>query len=359
MNVKLTGKLARTIVPAAVACLLWAGPALAAEYWLCAGAMTKLMPDPDGSGPLRGQRITMWGFALDNNNDLSDGCGTRPRVPGPELVVPDGDATGLTVHLRNDLPLLNRRPVRVSILIPGQAAGTGGAPAGAFFTDAQGRQRARSFTVETPRRGVRTYTWPAFRPGTYLYMSGTHPALQVQMGLYGMARRDAGPGTAYAGVPYDQQVTLLYSEIDPALHRAVAGNLYGPGPAMTVHSTLNYRPSYFLVNGRPFARGVTPNIPAGAAGSTTLIRFLNAGLQEHVPVVQEAYLRLVAEDGNPATYPAERYSVPLPAGKTVDALFTPAAAGVYPVYDRRLSLTNRAQTPGGLLSFLEVAPSAP
>ena len=354
MNRRTLRTTARVLAPALVAVCLWSSPSPAAEYWLCAGRTTKTMPDPDGPGPLRGQLISMWGFALDNNQNLADGCGGPPRVPGPALVVPDGDATGLTVHLRNDLPLLNRRPVRVSLFIPGQAAGTAGAPAGAFFTDAQGRQRARSFTVETPRGGVRTYTWPGFKPGTYLYMSGTHPALQVQMGLYGMARRDAAPGTAYAGVPYDQQVTLLYSEIDPALHRAVRLNLYGPSPRMSIHSTLKYRPTYFLVNGKPFAKGVTPNIPAGVAGSTTLIRFLNAGLQSHVPVIQGAYVRLVAEDGNPARYPIEQYSVLLPAGKTVDALFTPGNPGVYPIHDRRLSLTNSLQTPGGLLSFLEV-----
>lgn len=344
----------RVLAPALVALFLWTSPSPAAEYWLCAGQTVKVMPDPDGPGPLPGQRITMWGFALDDNNNLADGCGRPPRVPGPELVVPDGDATGLTVHLRNDLPRLNRRAVRVSLFIPGQAAGTAGAPAGAFFTDAQGRQRARSFTNETARGAIRTYTWPAFRPGTYLYMSGTHPALQVQMGLYGVARKDAAAGAAYAGVPYDQQVTLLYSEIDPGLHLAVSLNLYGPG--LRKSSTLKYRPTYHLVNGKPFVQGVTPNIPAGAAGSTTLVRFLNAGLQSHVPVIQGAYVRLIAEDGNPYRYPTERYSVLLPAGKTVDALFTPGTPGVYSIHDQRLSLTNGMQTPGGLLSFLEVGP---
>lgn len=357
MRRTLTGKLARSIVPAVTACLLCAGPAVAAEYWLCAGTTTKTMPDPDGAGPKTGQVITMWGFARDDNNDLSDGCGRRPQVPGPPLLVPAGDTSGLTVHLRNDLPRLNRRVVPVSIVIAGQASGAGGAPPGSFFTDAQGRERVRSFTRETRPGTPRTYTWPNFRPGTYLYTSGSHPALQVQMGLYGMARKDDSAGAAYAGVPYDQGVTLLYSEIYPALHAAVRRNLYGPGKRIT--STLRYRPSYFLVNGQPFAAGVTANIPAGAALSTTLIRFLNAGLQSHVPVIHGAYLRLVAEDGNPYAYPAERYSALLPAGKTIDALFTPQNPGIYPIYDRRLSLTNAKMTPGGLLSFLEVLPSAP
>ena len=37
-------------------------------------------------------------------------------------------------------------------------------------------------------------------PGTYLYQSGSHPAVQVQMGLYGGVTSDAAAGEVYSGV---------------------------------------------------------------------------------------------------------------------------------------------------------------
>ena len=84
------------------------------------------------------------------------------------------------------------------------------------------------------------------------------------------------------------------------------------------------------------------------AGQPTLLRFLNAGLQTHVPVINGMSMRLIAEDGNPypwPTNPREQYSVMLPAAKTIDAIIVPqAVAGEvttrYPIYDRRMGLSN-------------------
>ena len=156
-------------------------------------------------------------------------------------------------------------------------------------------------------------------------------------------------------------MTLLYSEIDPALHAAVAGDYYNPGRA----STLNYQPRYFLINGKPFQSG-DPALATLTAGQTTLLRFLNAGLQTRVPVINGITMRLVAEDGNPYPWPAnprEQYSVMLPAAKTIDAIIVPQAvaggtAARYPVYDRRMGLSNDGAADGGMLAFLDVAPAA-
>ena len=56
---------------------------------------------------------------------------------------------------------------------------------------------------------------------------------------------------------YDNQLVLLYSEIDPALHTAVARfNLW----QNSYKTTINYVPKYFLVNGTPFVGGTTADI---------------------------------------------------------------------------------------------------
>jgi hypothetical protein len=157
---------------------------------------------------------------------------------------------------------------------------------------------------------------------------------------------------AYATVPpvtYTAEVPLVYSEIDPALHAAVAAGTYG---SAAMSSTLNYSPKYFLVNGEAYTPGVTLPIATGAAGSPTLLRLINAGLETHVPVLQGLDMSLVAEDGKPYPYARAAYSAPLAPLKTMDAVITPAVDGDYAIYDRRLSLANNTVAPGGMLRVL-------
>lgn len=313
---------------------------------------------PDGSS------VTMWGFG--------PGANGAPTVPGPAIVVPAGE-TVLEVTLTNNLT------VPVSIVILGQAAPTvGGSLPGPTFVNSAGTQtwtgsrppgirdaRIRSFTRETAPGDTVTYTFSGLRPGTYLYESGTHQAVQVQMGLYGAmtlnaADAVAGPPAvlpqAYPGVSYDTEVTLLYSEVDPALHAAVAGGTYGT-PAYP--STINYEPKFFLVNGAAYSAGPppTPAVPAGTASGSTLLRLLNAGLNTHVPTLLGGTLSLVAEDGNAYPHARHQYSAPLPAGKTADAIFSAPAAGDYPLFDRALALMAGPASDSGLRTVLAVGAS--
>jgi len=306
------------------------GQASAVTYNLCAGTTNVTMPD--------GTSIPMWAYGTDT------GGACTPTIPGPPITVPTGDAT-LTIVLRNELP----EPV--SVVVPGLSSTE--APAPVTFTDGQGRTRARSFVKETPTDGTTTvsYSFNA-RPGTYLYHSGSHPAVQVQMGLYGAVTGDAAPGEAYPGIAYDAEVVMLYSEIDPALHAAVTSGSYGTA---AYPSTVNYHPKYFLVNGAPYSTG-TADLPAGAVGQRTLIRFLNAGLDHHAPTLLGEHMSLVAEYGNPYPYARTQYSVFLAAQQTRDAIVEPAAQGSLALYDRRERLTNSADdAPGGLMRFLAVS----
>jgi FtsP/CotA-like multicopper oxidase with cupredoxin domain len=288
----------------------------------------------------------MWGFALD---DSFEGVELEAvSVPGPRLTVPAGDTT-LTIHLDNNLL------VPISIVIPGQVA----TMTPVFFTDGQGRQRVYSFTHETSAGNTTMvdYAWTNLKPGTYLYLSGTHPAVQVQMGLYGAVTNDVVPAgaeeEAYPDVTYDAEVLLLYSEIDPALHSAVDDGSYGTtGPT----STVDYRPKYFLINGEPYTATTLP-MSAGVMGDRVLLRFLNAGLQTHVPNLLGMYMNVIAEDGNPYNYPKNQYSLPLPAGQTKDAIVVPSADGTYPLIDRMANVTNAGGfSLGGMVRFLDVAP---
>jgi hypothetical protein len=361
---------------------------------------------PGSSGPFGNPApITMWGFI---QTGTGAGCTFTTPAPSPTvsaLTVPTltaavGDT--LVIHLKNNLPPAGTPQYvappatvapatyseAVSVVIPGQRSaltptwtdGTTGARTSLT-------QRVRSFTRETPQQNATpvAYTFGPLKAGTFVVESGTHPAVQLQMGLYGVLKvLPVGGGTAYAdpSSAFDSEVTLLLSEIDPVLHAAIAAGTYGDAPAGPTPasppavlpttwrtSTVDYHPKYFLLNGRPFS-ATSPSLPIGAVNRRVLIRLLNAGLATKVPVLQGSYVSVIAEDGNfatasgftgsppnlvPATCPAPRsqYSIVLPAGKTFDAILvtSPTPARI-PFYDRRLNLTNNGTSPGGMLAIL-------
>ncbi|MEW6486252.1 MAG: multicopper oxidase domain-containing protein, partial [Pseudomonadota bacterium] len=326
--------------------LVQVSSAAVVDVYLRADAFTVTMPD--------GQVIPMWGF-VQTDNTYTPLPGQVPAVPGPQIDAMAGDT--VNIHLLNNLTGLYTEPV--SLHIPGQIAVT--APTwndGSTGNRTSLTQRVRSFAHEAAQGGgTATYTWSNLKSGTYLYQSATHPAVQVQMGLYGILEVNAAagpPAQAYdTDTAYDVDLALVFSEIDPALHTAVAAGTYGVNPASTIH----YNPKYFLINGKPFTYGESA-VPIGTPSQTTLLRFLNAGLDDHVPVFQGLYLKIVAEDGKLYPYPKYQYSVHIPAGKTVDALLSPSPEGYYPLYDRRLYLTNAAASPGGMLRYLVVQSAA-
>jgi len=291
---------------------------------LRADTTTVTMPD--------GAVVTMWGYAL--------GSGAV-SVPGPAISVPPGDT--LRINLTNNLS------EGVSVMIPGQAMpldGTSSSPQVVRNPDG----RIRAFTHEAAPGQTAAYVWPALKAGSYLYQSASHPAVQVQMGLYGALTHDQAGGAAYTGVPYNRSVTLLYSEIDPVLHAAVRDGVYGTA---AYPSTINYKPEYFLINGKPYA-DPPPAFPTANTGERVLLRLMNAGLQTHTPTLLGLRASLVAEDGNLYPQALDQYAVMLPAGKTIDAVVVPAAAQKYPIYDHSLSLTNAQTGPGGMLTYLNV-----
>jgi FtsP/CotA-like multicopper oxidase with cupredoxin domain len=335
------------------------------------------MPDGAVSAPTAtgcpANTIKMW---LPSNNDavLPD---TGLLAPGSFVISAD-EGDSLTINLSNELA------IPVSLVISGQVLTPNNGPV--WFTDIADpytsmtfsgirppgnvTSRVRSFSHEAPAGapgapGAATaYTWPSLKPGTYLILSGTHPSLQVQMGIYGVLIVRAAGGGPYAGITAPaQEVTLLFSEIDPAIHNS-ADDAAMVATTPTIPSTNVFYPKYFLINGKAFP-GNNP-IPIGAAGSTTLLRFANAGLDTYVPLLQGQNMLVIAEDGylkpvelRPVDGSLNRYSVDLHAGKTFDALLTNPAAGYIPLYDRRLYLSNAAQAPGGMLTYLEVPDGAP
>jgi FtsP/CotA-like multicopper oxidase with cupredoxin domain len=328
--------------------------ARANPFFLKAAPSAVTMPD--------GRTVPVWGYASCTDATFTV-CGAV-SVPGPSLVVADTDVS-VTLSVKSELP------VPTSLVIPSQIATLSptfvdaadvpisvGARAAGDVTS-----RVRSFSTEAVPLAlggpdVATYVFPTFAAGTYLYQSGTDPAVQVQMGLYGAITKDAALGAAYPGRAYAAQATVLFSEIDPAVHDAVA--LGAPV------DLVRYRATYFLVNGTPYAPGAA-EIAAGTSGQAgpTLLRLLNAGLESRVPVVLGVGTTVIAEDGRPYADPRPRTAPLLAPAQTLDVLATFPAAGRYPLFDRRLALTTGVPAPGrspfggGAFAYLRFADPPP
>ncbi len=261
----------------------------------------------------------------------------------------------------------------------------------------------QSFSTEVAVGATTALTWKAPRAGTYLIESGTHPSIQGAMGLYGIlvvttAPSGATAGTAYAGVNYNAEVPLLFSEIDPIQNKAVstAVNTAGfsetavwsaqPGgcgnPSSSSYQTcyppvVNYTPLYYLINGVAFDKTNTsgslfPVTPATGVTGSVLVRLVNAGSRMHVPAIVGSQtgattaavggFSLIAEDGNPLPgIPRVQNEVFMAAGKTYDVMINvPTNGAALPVYDRELSLSGNATArDAGMLAYIGINGSAP
>ncbi|MCU7932616.1 MAG: tandem-95 repeat protein [Candidatus Thiodiazotropha sp. (ex Codakia rugifera)] len=383
MNVK--------IKPIVIACALAlaAGQAGAEDYYLATKQYTKQFPMADGTLV----SVPMWGYVEDPAGICYDAAtnGDRltcinalpdPDVPGPVLSVPSND-TELRILLSNGLT----EPT--SVIIPGQELPFSAFSNGPTWNDgsvgARGAnltKKVRSYTREAPANGGRRhYAWtnirnnPVNNSGTFMYHSGTHPQNQVYMGLYGAVTKNAAdatlttPAELYPGVVYNNEVSLFYSEIDPDHNAAVAAG--DPN-----YTPIAYHPQWFLINGEPYVDGITPDIAVSNAGVPTLLRFLSASSENHVPVIQGLHGMIHAEDGIQYTWqdgvtgattmaPRQQYSVGLPPLKTKDVIVTPALEGRYAVYDGNGYMTNPSDPEvvtagdavGGMLRFLNFGPS--
>jgi len=241
-----------------------------------------------------GNTIYFWGFADSDS-------GGNFQYPSPTLCVSEGDT--VTVNLTNTLA----EPV--SIVFPGQVN------VSATMTSGAGNNGL--FTLEANPGETVQYSFTASQPGTYLYESGTAPHKQIQMGLFGALVVRPAMDTATEHFAYDDASTeynpefeylLVLHDIDPDLHRAVElGTTYDVTTKHDRYWTINGRsnPDTLFGNGVPWL----PNQPYGAMVTIreydatdnplpALIRYANAGMENHPFHPHGNHLRIIAQDGN-------------------------------------------------------------
>src|SRR5947207_5601246 len=231
---------------AASVLLLASGASFAQSVSLTAAATTTTLPD--------GSVVPMWGYSCSAAAVAPATCaslnanaavGTWSPVV---ITVPPGN---LAISLTNSLPAA---VPETSLVIVGQLGGGLGTTASSVASpahatqsttwpiagDATGPQnvpppqgnRVQSFSTPVLPGATTALNWVGLKPGTYLIESGTHPSIQVPMGLYGILVVTTAPagttaGTAYPAVgaalavTYNAEVPLEFSEIDPVQNASV------------------------------------------------------------------------------------------------------------------------------------------
>ncbi len=346
----ITNKIFKTL--AITGLMLASGASQAVDVYLQTQAYVKTIP----TSATTSQDVPMWGFALCDVNWQN--CSLAANQQSAQLNLTTADT--LTIKLMNTLS------TPVSIVVPGQNAG--GQPV--MEADGQGRLRVRSFVQETAAGGTSDYVWNSLLAGTYLYQSGTHPSIQVPMGLFGAmvvtpatanAACELGQASAYDSQNscFDQDSVVLFSEIDPVQNAAVAAAL----DVASYPSTINYNPSFFLTNGTLFA-----DLPSAVSGEKVLVRLINAGLRSHSPSFVGLEMGLIAEDAN--LYPGltrTQSTALLPAGKTRDAILNIPFAGdgvtpaniTFSLFDRMPTFSNEELLDGNAAGGLIVGNGSP
>jgi FtsP/CotA-like multicopper oxidase with cupredoxin domain len=282
------------------------------ELWAKAGTATLTT----------GVSVPVWGYAAAD----ADPAG----LPGPVLVVNQGDTVTVTLH--------NALSEPTALLFQGQSLPPD--------------------TVGTPAGGAKSYTFTASAPGTYLYEAGLLENTQHQpaMGLYGaLVVRPASPNQAYdATTAFDDEALVLVSEIDTALNNSA-------NPAG--FDMRKFAPKYFLINGKahPGPDLVTLPDPVAtpypATGFNLLLRYVNAGLKHHSMALLGLRQKFIANDGSLLLHPRDGVSETIAPGQTVDAMTTIPPAVVpdsrFAIYDAGMNLNNsNAAGMGGMLTFV-------
>ena len=223
-----------------------------------------------------------------------------------------------------------------------------------------------------------TYIYRPHDPGTYMYHCHFEDVEHVSMGMTGVVfvRPVLGPNYAYndPATAFDREYPVLLTELwtqerFEAVH-------------IQEHDWSDYKPDYWLMNGRSYPDTLEPNgdpmAPANEGtplqfqpisslitanvGQKVLLRFVNLGYQQQAMKLDGLNMRVVGKDatllrgldslgvrGGPgsADLSYETDTIYIGPGESYDAIFTASAAGTYLLYNRNYAYLNN----GGSSSY--------
>jgi len=325
---------ARLLAPVVAVALLLTTSAFAAAPGIT-GPTFNLVASPAYITQPDGQMVYSWGYGCNSAPTgfapaaITNGACGNMQIPGPTLVVTEGQAVSVT--LTNNLPTAAGN---TSILFPGFNVTTTGGVAGLL-------------TQEAAPGGSVTYNFTAGSPGTRSYYSGTQGDLQVEMGLYGaiivlpsnvptactsgLATKNlqaegahgesdfrlAAAAYDHAKSCYDREYLFQFSEMDPNIHHQADLQVQATGTctAGSAGCSLNvptepYHPAYFMINGRSMPDDMDPNYaaeyphqpyngnPHMHPGEQVLLRIIGQGRWQHPFHEHGNHVRILGRDGN-------------------------------------------------------------
>jgi len=300
-----------------------------------------------------GQMVYSWGYGCTGGtasgflpSHITDGFCNTMQIPGPTLIVNEGDV--VTVTLTNNLPA---SAGNTSILFPGFQVCLGTITSGVCNAPASANGVAGLLTQEAAPGGTVTYSFIASTPGTRAYYSGTQGDLQVEMGMFGAIVvlpanvpanctigkaadnlvaeghwgeddfRLAKSAYDHPDTCYDREYMFQFSEMDPAIHRQAEEQVSATAATCTAHGagspgcSLNvptepYHPAYFMINGRSMPDNMDPNYaaeyphqpyngnPHMHPGELVLLRIIGQGRWQHPFHEHGNHVRVLGRDGN-------------------------------------------------------------
>ncbi len=276
-----------------------------------------------------GVTVTIWGYAKTGNGS--------PQVPGPTIIANQGETLSVTIH--------NALAETTSLDFPGQnvVPDTIGA--------APGTAKTYTFTVANPGTTI-FQAGPTIGAGQNGVAGGTR---QIAMGLAGalVVRPTGCVNCAYdSNSTFDDEALVVVHEIDPAFNAAPL-----------TYDFHTYNPKYWLINGKTYPQ--TDPISTGA-GRRVLLRYLNAGLQDHSMGILGMHQTVLANDGKPLQFPYQVVAETMSAGESIDMIATvPSSApsgSKFAIFNTAMHLDNNGVTNpdgtitfGGMLTFLTIA----
>ena len=284
------------------------------EFWAVAGTVDL----PGWAG------MPIWGFT-----DTDPALGGVSQLPGPTIIANQGETVEVILH--------NNLAENTAMVFPGQE----------MMPDLNG----------VAPGGSATYSFAASHAGTYLYEAGLLPGAQYQvaMGLYGaLIIRPAIISQAYGTAStFEDEAVLVLSEIDPDLNTSAS-------PA--AFDMRDYAPKFNLINGQAYPD--TDEI-ISAAGNRVLLRFVNAGIEQHSMGMLGVDQQIIAVDGSPLAFPYRIVGATIGSGQTSDRMVlmpnpSPAGGAMFALYDTSLLLHNNGAAGfGGMLTFISISDGTP
>lgn len=237
------------------------------------------------------------------------------------------------------------------------------------------------------------YVYRPRDPGTYMFHCHVEDVEHVQMGMTGVVYVRPTRNTSSQKYAYDHASTAYTREFAFMLTELWAEGHYRDAHIQTTDWT-DYRPSFWLMNGRaypdtlkpstdPLAAGADPLSDSGEslrynpisslvrcnAGDKVLLRIANLGYQHHAMTLDGIPMTVVAKDASPLvdstvdlTY--QTNTVEVGPGESRDVIFTaPANTGsapvVYRLYDRNYAYLNNGGGSGygGQMTEVRVYPA--